>query len=226
MARQTFQDWELVVVDDGSTDGSDEIAKRAVMADEYGRVFYARPLDGEHIGLAKTLNVGVKCASGSLIARLDADDLMATTRLEQQVQYMAEHPDVGLLGTAVMLMNERGFWEGVDVPPLTDDGIRRAMPYVNPFRHPSVVFRLDVFDRAGGYDPSFPVAQDWDLWTRMAPLTQMANLPEPLTFRRQHPEQVSARRAKARRLAEARIRWRQGNVLGAVRARLMAAVRG
>jgi hypothetical protein len=89
-----------------------------------------------------------------------------------------------------------------------DASIRRALIRANPFVHSSVIVRRAALDRAGGYDRSFPVAQDYDLWMRLARVTRLANLAEPLVIRRLTPGRVSAVRDDDRLRAEARVRWR------------------
>ena len=93
-------------------------------------------------------------------------------------------------------------------PPLDDAAIRRALIRANPFVHSSVIMRRSALDRTGGYDPSFPVAQDYDLWMRLAQVTCLANLDEPLVIRRLAAGRISAVRDDDRLRAEARVRWR------------------
>ncbi len=142
------------------------------------------------------------------LARLDADDLALPERLARQRQYLDAHPDVGLLGTGAREVDLTGREIAILRPPVDDAAIRRALIRANPFVHSSVMMRRAVLDRAGGYDPSFPVAQDYDLWMRMARVARMANLPELLVIRRLAPGRISAVRNNDRLLAEARVRWR------------------
>jgi hypothetical protein len=93
-------------------------------------------------------------------------------------------------------------------PPVDDAAIRRALIRANPIVHSSVVMRRAALERVGGYDPSFSVAQDYDLWMRLARITRLANLPEPLVIRRLAVGRVSAVREDDRLRAEARVRWR------------------
>ena len=214
----------MIVVDDGSTDDTRAVMKD-IAAERWAKKRLLWITLGRHAGLAYALNEGIRHSRYGcppLIARLDADDQMAPTRLEEQVRYLSEHPEVGLLGTAAVITDADGLALDWEYPPTDDASICASLPRRNPMFHSSWMFRREVYDRIGGYDPSFEVAQDYDFLVRAAEVTKLANLPDALTIRRQHPEQVSARRAKARRLAEARIRWRQGNVLGAVRARVAA----
>jgi hypothetical protein len=95
------------------------------------------------------------------------------------------------------------------VPPVGDADIRRALIRRNVFVHSSVMVRRQALVAAGGYDAAFPVAQDYDLWLRLARITRLANLPEPLVVRRLLPGRISATREADRLRAEARVRWRE-----------------
>ncbi len=198
---QTAGDLELIVVDDGSTDATPALL--AAVDDRRLRVA-TRP----HAGLTRSLNEASALARAPLVARLDADDLALPERLARQRAFLDAHPDVGLLGTGARELDPAGREVAGVAPPQGDAAIRRALIRRNPFVHSSVMLRREVLGRAGGYDERLPVAQDYDLWMRLADLTRLANLPEPLVVRRLVPGRVSARRDGARLRAEARVRWR------------------
>lgn len=215
---QSFQDWELVVVNDGSRDETGQLLAMQGQHPVFKKRLHVVTLS-RSFGLATALNAGVRAGGmqriaaraymrrrpSPLIARLDVDDWMKPTRLERQVAWLQQYPNIGVVGSAVQ---EIGASEtNVRFYPLRDAEIRRAMIRANALAHSAVMFRRSVFDEAGGYDESYPVAQDLDLWLRMLPLTEAANLAEALTVRRLHPGQVSAKRRTLRRLMEARARW-------------------
>jgi glycosyltransferase involved in cell wall biosynthesis len=200
--EQSFADLEVIVVDDGSTDGTPGIL-RAV------RDARVRVITQGTLGVPRALNRAIAEARGAVIARMDADDVALPERLQRQLEFLQSHPDVGLLGTGAREVDRAGRVVRTIVPPAGDAEIRRALVWANPFVHASVVFHRQAFEAAGGYDPSFPVAQDYELWTRMASVTRMANLAEPLLLRRLTPTMVSRTRERERRLAELRIRIRQ-----------------
>ena len=198
---QQLTDLELIVIDDGSSDATPDVL--ASIRDPRLRLERrARQ------GLTRALNRAIELAHGPLLARLDADDLALPERLTLQCRYLDAHPEVGLLGTAAREVDAAGREIAVIRPPVEDATIRRALIRANPFVHSSVIVRRAVLDRAGGYDPSFPVAQDYDLWMRLARVTRLANLDEPLVIRRLAPGRVSAVRDDDRLRAEARVRWR------------------
>jgi glycosyltransferase involved in cell wall biosynthesis len=198
---QTASDLELIVVDDGSSDATPDLL--AGIRDARLVIARQRP-----VGLPRALNRARELARAPLLARLDADDLALPERLARQEAFLAAHPEVGLLGTGVREVDAEGRERAVLVPPTGDAAIRRALIRRNPFAHSSVVMRRAVLDQVGGYDETLPVAQDYDLWMRMARVTRLANLPEPLVVRRLLPGRVSALREGERLRAELRVRWR------------------
>ena len=200
--NQTMLDLELIVMDDASTDGTvailDALPDKRLIIGRWHR----------HEGLTRQLCRAMTFAQAPLIARLDADDTASPDRLEVQREFMKAYPHIGLLGTAALLIDHDGVALRTERPPLVDSDIRRELIRHNPFIHSSVMMRRSVVDQVGGYDPSVLVAQDYDLWMRMATATQMANLFTPYVKRRLHSNQVSNRRQQERRRTEARVRWR------------------
>jgi glycosyltransferase involved in cell wall biosynthesis len=198
---QRLADLELIVIDDGSTDATPDVL--AAVRDP--RLRLERRV---REGLTRALIRAIELARAPLLARLDADDVAMPERLALQHEYLDAHPDVGLLGTGAREVDPTGREVAIVRPPVDDASIRRALIRANPFVHSSVVVRRAALDRAGGYDRSFPVAQDYDLWMRLARVTRLANLAEPLVIRRLTPGRVSAVRDGDRLRAEARVRWR------------------
>ena len=198
---QTAGDLELIVIDDGSTDATPE--RLARVHDPRVRV-----VRQARTGLTRALNRALALARAPLVARLDADDTAAPERLERQRAFLERAPEVGLLGTAARELDERGRLVRLVQPPADDAALRRGLIRRNPFVHSSVMLRRELLDKAGGYDEAYPVAQDYDLWMRLAALTRLANLTEPLVVRTLGPVRVSVEREDDRLRAEARVRWR------------------
>ena len=142
------------------------------------------------------------------MARLDADDVARPERLARQVAFLARHPDVGVVGSGADEVDAAGRLLRTVTPPPDDAMIRRALIRANQFVHSTIVARRALLERVGGYDAGMPVAQDYDLWLRLAPLTRFANVPEALVVRRLLPGRVSATREDDRLRAEMRARWR------------------
>lgn len=202
---QTLADLELVVIDDGSTDASPWVL--AAYASRDDRVLVLRQ---ENAGLATSLNRGIAHARAPLIARLDADDIAEPWRLELQHAYLAESPDVGLVGGAVVFMDEDGRRFGEARYPLSDAEIRRAFVTTTPFVHSAVMLRREAFETAGGYRAAFPHAEDLDLWLRLGAVSRLANLEETVVSYRIHPDQTTATQLEQQSLSAlgARIAWR------------------
>lgn len=198
---QTARDLELIVIDDGSTDATPDILGR--VGDRRLRVERRAPR-----GLTPALNTALALARAPLVARLDADDVALPERLERQLAFLRAHPEVGLLGTGAREVDADGREVAVVRPPADDAALRRALIRRNPFVHSSVTLRREAALRAGGYDETLPVAQDYDFWMRLSRITRLANLPEALVVRRLLSGRVSAVRDDDRLRAEARVRWR------------------
>lgn len=198
---QTCRDFELLVVNDGSSDGSDE----AVRATGDPRV---RLLAAPGRGLARALNIGLAEARGQYVARHDADDLSHPERLERQLAFLDAHGDVDVLASRVAFIDAdgapvRSAWtEAVQDQwdrALTPDAIARLMPRTCCVVHGSVMARRDALGAVGGYSEQLGVAQDYDLWLRMLPRHRFARLPEPLYTFRIHSDQVSTQAAAEQR---------------------------
>lgn len=190
--RQTLQSWELVAVDDGSSDATPEILDRA--ADRDQRIRVLRP--GER-GLVAALNAGLAACRAPLTARMDADDIAHPRRLELQVSYLSGNPSVGLLATNFRHFPRSGLRDGLIAYEAWQNGlvsheaILRDLFVESPFVHPSVMFRTALVLELGGYrDLGWP--EDYDLWLRMASAgIRFARLTRPLLFWRDRPERAT-----------------------------------
>jgi len=181
MLNQTYRNLEIIIIDDGSTDQTASVANR--FSDSRIR-FINQPVN---IGLVATLNNGIQHCSGEFIARMDADDVSEPERIEKQVKFLLEHPDIGLLGTAIRVIAERQRLRPVYTNP---DEIKSRLLYGNPINHPTVMIRTSTLG-VHRYDPSFIHAEDYELWCRMKKTVRLSNLPEALLQYRSHPQQIS-----------------------------------
>jgi glycosyltransferase involved in cell wall biosynthesis len=184
---QTFHDFEFVIIDDGSIDRTAEMLANYTRQDE--RIHVHRH---ENKGRATSLNIGIGLARAKYIARMDADDIALRIRLEEQVRFREEHPDVGLLGGAFELISDDGSRLMNTVSfPTEDSDIKSALLVDNPICHPTVVMRKAVFEAAGGYRKALLDADDYDLWLRISERSQLANLKTCVLQYRIHPDQIS-----------------------------------
>ena len=183
---QTFGDFELLIVNDGSTDGS-----RAIV-ESYGdsRI---RLIDNEtNLGLARSLNRGLAVARGRYVARLDADDVSEPERLARQAEFMERHPDVVLLGSWHTLIDEHSKEIGRRWVPCDHFPIRWMLEFICPFAHSAVMIRRTAL-LTESYDESFEYAMDYDLWLRLAERGRVANLNQFLMRYRVSPDSMTAR---------------------------------
>lgn len=190
--RQKLAEWELVVVDDGSTDGTRAWLQQAARADARIRLV-AQPA----LGLVPALNAGLAAARGALIARMDADDECHPERLAAQAAFLAARPDLGLVSCLVGFGGDRaanhGYARHVDWlnSVVTPGQIALNRFIESPLAHPSVMFRRELLARHGGYrDGDFP--EDYELWLRWLDAgVGMAKLPQELLMWHDAPGRLS-----------------------------------
>ena len=208
---QTFSDFELVAIDDGSKDETPQILARYRTADR--RVIV---LTQGREGLVAALNRGLEQARGGLIARQDADDIAMPGRLRSQVQYLRMHPGTVLLGSWAQVIDDQGRPKRKQLQPPTDPALlSRTLARTNPFIHSSAIFRADIVRVLGGYRPAFEAAEDYDLWLRLSEKGDIAIAPEVLIQYRQHDGNISKskelRRIFSIRLAKLSSKARRSN---------------
>jgi hypothetical protein len=192
---QTFQDFEFIIVDFGSTDASKSIISRCSAKDNRIK-FHEIP----NCVLPAARNAACCRAQGRYIAIMDADDICLPDRLRLQVEFMEQHPEVGLLGGAVVWADAAGRPFGQHVHPSEDWEIRSALADHCTFWHPTVLLRKEAFMSAGGYRAAFLAAHDYDLELRVAERYKCANLGQVLLKYRMHPGQLSMQRRKQQTL--------------------------
>jgi hypothetical protein len=186
---QTWRDLELLVIDDRSDDGAFD-ALSATHSDE-ARL---RLLRNPGSGLVAALNFGLREARGEFVARMDADDVALPDRLARQVEFLDRHPDIAVVGAQAAFIDAAGALTG-ERTYFPTDATALAIALTTRgcvLKHPSILARKDALLGAGGYRPAFTMAEDYDLWLRLAERTRLANLPEVLLHYRGHPEQISA----------------------------------
>jgi len=226
---QTFADFELIIVDDGSGDGSRVWADRYAAADP--RIVVLR---SPGRGIVAALNHGISQARGDLIARMDADDIALPHRFATQVAALGARPRVGVVGSNYTAIDTQGKRLRNIVLPATPEAVRERLVAGNCIAHPTVMMRRDAVLAAGLYRADFPLCEDYDLWLRLSAITDIVNLPEVLLRYRLHPAQATASNLERRLRSEVAaindaIRRRGGEarpVATEIRDRAMAAARG
>ena len=197
---QTVPDFELLVVDDASGDGTPEFLAGV----EDSRVRVLR--NDQQRGLAASLNRGLDEARGTYVARLDADDIAMPRRLERQLARIRTAPRVAVVGSAVLELDEAWHVGAVHAMPTGVAELRWSSLFSSPFFHPSVLVERDVLERRGlRYDPGFEESEDYDLWARLLEIGDGDNLADPLVLYRVHPEQASQRRRELQRECQLRV---------------------
>lgn len=198
---QTFKDFEFVIINDGSTDSSEEI----ILSYSDDRIRYEK--NAVNLGIITTLNRGLQLCRGKYIARMDADDISYPTRLQKQVDFLDSHPQIGVLGAAVQCFSS--------------DGLGKLMRYeTNPNKlfcsflfaessmlaHPAVMIRRDLFLANDiQYSDSYLHAEDYSLWNELKYVSQLSNLDEPLLLYRLHANSISGSFCQAQTEARAKI---------------------
>lgn len=185
---QTFRDFELILLNDGSTDGSEAI----IQSYQDKRIVYLKNEKNE--GLVYTLNKGIDTAKGQYIARMDADDVAVRERLERQLGYLRTKKDIGVVASAIQFINEKGALQGpwaLDAKTITPVQIRSVMARECCIAHPSVMARSSLMKRFK-YNPTQKNIEDYDLWLRMMNGSiGFAKIDQPLLWYRIHPTSIT-----------------------------------
>ncbi len=189
---QSFRDFEFLIVDDGSTDNS-----RAILQTYAERDSRIRLTSQSNQGLTKSLNIALQAALGEFIARFDADDVSLPQRLEQQVIALQSDPTLVLVGSEVELISDDGHHLGVRGHATDHREIRKRLLLGDggALTHPAVMMRQSSVKAINGYDESFPVGQDLDLFLRLSEIGKVRNLPDTLLLWRQHSSSINNTRS-------------------------------
>jgi glycosyltransferase involved in cell wall biosynthesis len=172
---QTFRDFEFIIIDDGSTDSTTDILGRYKQEDDRIRVY-----PQENLGEVASCNRGYQLAQGEYVARMDADDVSLPERLARQLGYLEAHPEIGVLGTWVQVIDSRGKAREIWHLPTMPRVVEWSLCFEDTLANPSVMMRRAVIERLGFCRAETTIAADYDLWARALPVTQLANIPEVL----------------------------------------------
>ncbi len=177
--EQSYTDFELVIVDDGSTDNTHDILQAFARHDKRIRI-----ITKQNTGLGDSLNTAINSTSATYIARMDGDDICHLDRLQKQVAFLDQHPEIDVLGTNAVLIDGSGAAFGTLMTDAVHEDLSTRIWSRNPFIHPTVMMRRHVMETTGGYDRTLMRGQDLDLWLRCRATFRFHNLQEPLLYYR------------------------------------------
>jgi glycosyltransferase involved in cell wall biosynthesis len=199
---QTFRDFEFVVVNDASTDETAQILNEYAQRDARIKIL----TNEKNIGLTKSLNRGIRASHGIYIARIDAGDTSESTRFAQQVQFLDEHPDYGLVGAWTHVIDDNSQIIGDMKYPTDTVSLKKDLIKYNPFVHSSVMMRRDILEKTGLYDESWKYAQDYELFLRISTHAHIANIGTYLVSYRMSPVSITSDKNKEQIMCAIRAR--------------------
>jgi len=184
--NQSFQNFELIIINDCSTDNSLSVIQKF----QDPRIIIIN--NERNLKLIKTLNRGIQHAKGKYIARCDADDIFDKNRFEKQVHFLEKNPEIGVLGTDAWIIDQNNFilkttYNFPSQPIELDIRLKNA----SPFFHPSVMFRKNLVNFTGPYSEDFLHVEDYALWLNLFSKTKLANLNDRLIYYRIHSSSIS-----------------------------------
>lgn len=183
--KQTYQNWELIVINDGSNDSTSEVLKKYKQSKI--RIFHQK-----NVGLTKSLNIGVSYAKGDLIARQDADDYSLPDRFKKQVEIFNNNEKIVLVGTGTIVMDdsENELYRLLS-PKTKAKAIKSCFEFKNPFVHGSLMIKKSAFNQINGYDESFKFSQDFDLIIRLSLVGEFDSTSENLYVFKLHQNSIT-----------------------------------
>ena len=185
--QQTFKDFELIIINDASTDNSEEIIKKH--AQEDNRIILTE--NQENLGQARSRNKALDIARGQFVAIMDADDVSLPNRLELEYEFLQNHQDVVLVGSGSELINENNRILGKKIPPIESEMINYRLLFGNPMVASTVMFRTNIIREFGGYKHEYQHAEDYYLYCLCAAKYKVANIQDILVQYRQSPSSVT-----------------------------------
>lgn len=181
--KQTYTDWEIIIIDDASTDKTGEMVRVYTKGDP--RIKYFR--NERNLGIAKTRNKGLDLAQGRFIAPLDSDDVwLDENKLKNQVEFLEVNHDYVLIGGGIMYIDKDSKPIRKMLFPIYDSVIRNIILQYNPFPHSTVLYRRNAAQKCGGYPEEYTICEDYELWLKLGLKHKFTNFPKVLTGYRIH----------------------------------------
>lgn len=193
--EQTHRDWEMICVNDGSTDASSDLLEWFARQDSRIRVVHQA-----NTGIVGALNAGCSLAKAPLICRMDQDDVALPNRLQLQLDHLRRNPNCTVVGGAILEMDSEGDPLAISHLPLEHEQIvEHLLTRRTGHFHPTTMFRAEAFEAVGGYRGQYEWVEDHDLWLRLAQRGQLANLREVVLCYRQHAQSICWQRSAQQR---------------------------
>lgn len=171
--NQTLKDFEFIIINDASTDKSLQIINKFKKRDQRIRLINNK----KNIQMSRSLNLGISRAKSDLIARMDQDDIAFPDRLEVEYNFMKPHPNIAIVGSDIITINEFDQVTGKRTYQTESDNLKRTMLRYSPFAHPTVMMRKKVFEELGGFDPQMVPCEDTEFWFRLGSKYEFASIP-------------------------------------------------
>lgn len=186
--KQTFTNWEMMIIDDASTDNTEKIVKKYIDGDS--RIKYFK--NQTNLGISKSRNKGLSQAKGLYIATLDSDDTwLDENKLKTQIEFLDTNLDYALIGGGIMFIDKDSKPIRKTLFPIYDSIIRNVILQFNPFPHSTVMIRRSAIDDVGNYDETMKTCEDYDMWFRLGLKYKFTNVPKVLTGYRVHGGNIS-----------------------------------
>jgi len=205
--NQTFKDFELIIINDASTDNSLNILKEYASRDP--RIVLLN--NEKNLGISGTRNKGIKISKGKYIAIQDSDDVSLKDRFSKQVDFLEKNPSVGVVGSYIQIINEKNEPLSIRKYPSQDEKLRKSIFFCSPVAQPSSMIRSEVFIKVGLYDKRYPPVEDLDLWFRMGSVYKFANIPEILLNYRYYPNSETTTKLKRMEKISNKLRFKNWN---------------
>lgn len=184
--KQSYTNYEFLIIDDGSTDKTPNLLKRYESNDKRIKIISHK----KNLGIVISLNEGIKRAKGKYILRMDADDIAYPNRFDEQISFMESNPRVGVCGTWIKVLTNKPYvWRS----PTNDADIKTSLFFESVIAHPSACIRTSALKQSGlKYDQKYIYVEDYHLWVNLSKNWELANVPIPLLEYRSHSMQTSA----------------------------------